>query len=451
MHKFEGIHFYICIINYNDIIRDEENRTGKVTRSIHALDTFFSSIERFGKKEFAPSFVVEKVTGSRLHLYITKDIKDAFSVVKSVSAYAYRLAQYLNHNIDKYQLLKDFIVNVGVAYGQFYDFEFVNEDYTETTTIGFAANLAAKLQTLSGSGKISISENIYNELANSERILYERVEDKSIGKYGQACFYTAGLSLIASFEGNFGLYLSDAKEYANSDNLKDIEYSTVRQQINFDYLNKTQCKRIEGIPIFADIRDFTSKFTTDDSNLDEMAYITQMILGAMYRVSSQHGGVHVQFQGDRELSLYHNIPDDENDNKMQGKKCFKSAVLASMRMIDAVKPFFVHIGVGGDFGKLFATKIGARGEKDNLILGETVIQADTMEDKCAGQDQVAITRAVYDGLKAEDSFLANQFKPIGEYYLATIGYDEYKRSVSYLRQKEDTAKNKYNGAWGDKL
>jgi len=41
MKRYEGIHFYINIKNYNSIILDEEKRYGSVNRSIHALDTFF--------------------------------------------------------------------------------------------------------------------------------------------------------------------------------------------------------------------------------------------------------------------------------------------------------------------------------------------------------------------------------------------------------------------------
>ena len=190
-----------------------------------------------------------------------------------------------------------------------------------------------------------------------------------------------------------------------------IDFATVRAPLNFRKLSKTQCKKLEGIPVFVDVRGFTSQFKEDDSNLEEMTQKTQQVLEAMYRVSTEHGGIHIQFQGDRELSLYHNIPEQTMNGTYQSEqKCFKAAVLASMRMIDVVKPYAIHVGVGEDFGRLFATKIGARGEKDNILLGETVIRADTMEDKYAAEDQVAITIEVYNGLKKEDAYLAKQLR-----------------------------------------
>ena len=90
MKKQSGIHFYINIVNFNKIIQTEEFKTNAVTHSIHALDTFFSSIESFGKKKYPKSFVVEKITGSRLHLYVTDVIGPAYDVVRTVSAFAFR-------------------------------------------------------------------------------------------------------------------------------------------------------------------------------------------------------------------------------------------------------------------------------------------------------------------------------------------------------------------------
>ena len=453
MQKHNGIHFYINIINFNAIISEEECKTQKVTHAIHAMDTFFTSIENFGKKHYPKTFVVEKITGSRLHLYVTDALNDAFEAVKCISAYAYQLARSINKDISKYKTLKDFYINVGVAYGKFYEFEFTtNNGFSETTTIGYAANYAAKLQALSQCGKISISEDVYDALPPEEKEIFEVVHDDSIKKYGQDKYYTSHLINLKSPVTITDEDMTIAINYANSDNLGDIEFAEVRSTLKFSELSKTQCKKLEGIPVFADVRGFTSQFMDDDSNLEEMAQRTQDILTSMYKVSTEHGGIHVQFQGDRELSLYHNIPGQIVDGVSQVEQtCFKSAVLASMRMVDAVKAYTVHIGVGEDFGRVFATKIGARGEKDNILIGETIIQADIMEDRNAAEDQIAITKKVFEGLREEDEYLASQFSQKGDYYISTIGYHQYSRNLSYKQQRNNTSNNNYNGAWGNQL
>lgn len=454
MQKYEGIHFYINIKNFDAVIIDEEKKSGNVTHAIHALDTYFSSVESYGKKCYPDTLTVEKITGARLHMYVVDAVDSAYSAVRAVSAFAYRLANFINKDIPKYKTLLNFNIQIGAAFGKFYDFEFTaKEGFSELTTIGHAANYAAKLQALTLLSKISISSDIYDSLPAGEKTEYTKVYDESIKKYGQECYYTM---LISNIKSPLIITIADleaVKKYANDLNLSDIEYSDVRKTLNYGNLSKTQCKKINGIPVFADVRGFTSKFNEDDSNLEEMTLITQNVLNTMYETTVRHGGVHVQFQGDRELALYHNIPETMVDGrKCVEIRCYKLAVLAAMRMIDAVKPYTVHIGVGADFGRLYATKIGARGEKDNILLGTTVITADQMEDKQAGEDQLAITKSLYDGLVAEDATLAHQFKvTMAGYYITTVGFTQYIKNLSFAKQQSDTNSSKYNGAWGDLL
>lgn len=80
MQKFEGIHFYVNVANFNEVVIDEESKNGKVNHSIHALDTFFSGIESFGKKKFPEKYVIEKITGARLHMYVVDDVNEAFPI-----------------------------------------------------------------------------------------------------------------------------------------------------------------------------------------------------------------------------------------------------------------------------------------------------------------------------------------------------------------------------------
>ena len=54
---------------------------------------------------------------------MTDDLNRAFEVAKAVSVYAFRLSGFINKDIAKYKTLKDFYINVGVAFGKFYDFE----------------------------------------------------------------------------------------------------------------------------------------------------------------------------------------------------------------------------------------------------------------------------------------------------------------------------------------
>ena len=444
LERKKGIHFYINIKNFNQVVSAEEEATSVVNHSIHALDTYFSSIERYGKKHYRDVLTIEKITGARLHLYVTDDIVSAYDCVKNIVSYAYQLSKLINNKIPKYKTLKNFQIQVGAGFGCFYEFLFKHndskgiQDYGELTTIGYAANYAAKLQGLAGVSRICISEDIYKVITDDIEI-YSRCEDERIEKYGQNCYNDASLSEISKAYNISDNELSEVIEYAKKVNLTDMRFVGVRNQLSFADLSKTSGKKITGIPLFADVRGFTSKFKDDDSNLEDMTVETERILTSMYNVTMKHGGIHVQFQGDREEVLFHDIGNE---------LCLENAIFAGMRMIDAINKQGVHIGVGADYGTLYATKIGARGEKDNILIGKTVISADRLEDAKADINQIAISDDVYQRLLKIESSLVSFFKKNSKgTYVATVGYQEYLAEMESIQHRNITKKGDYNGAW----
>lgn len=443
MDKYSGMHMYICVTNYDGIIANDEAENGDVARSIHALDTFFTAIERYGNKLFPDRFVVEKITGARLHLYILADLRDSFEVVKSVSAYAYFVSRLINSDTTKFSKLNDLKINVGADFGDFYIFEFETEGYSEITSIGYVANYASKLQSVASTNRLSISSDVFDVLQQEEKSYFAKNQDESLTKYGDGVHYSVELKRIISSTSITDKDVKEFKDRIASVNLDDFKYSSVRKPLDFSSLNKLNCKEFYGIPLYVDVRGFTGKFYEDDSNIEEMKNQTTRILLEMYQNTITHGGVHVQFQGDRELSVFHNIPNDSDDVGT----CFVRAITTAMRHIDTMRSFEVQVGVGVDYGRLFATKIGARGEKDNLLLGETLIKADKMEDCYAKENEIAITSEVYKGLMIEDKMLASQFVHRGDYYIASIGFQEYMLEVSENELKTRNISKGYNPAW----
>ena len=437
MRRKEGCHFYINIANLNEVVTKEEERTGNVIHAVHALDTFFTSIEAYGKNNYPDIFAVEKVTGSRLHMYVIDGITKAYSAIIDIAVYAYALSSYLNKNVGKYNSLLDFEIQVGCCYGKFYDFIFKTEEKEEETTIGYAANYAAKLQSITSTGFLSISENIYEEIEEEQKSFFSIKRDGRISKYGQSCYYTANLSKF-NVAKRVESGLEYAKEVAYRVNLNELHFASANSKINLDYLTKKESKKIEGIPLFADVRGFTAQFKDDDSNLAEMAKKTQDILTSMYKIVNRKG-THVQFQGDREFALYHNFGDYD---------CCEDAVLAGMRIIDAVHEFQVCVGVGQSLGKLFVSKIGARGEKDIVVLGHTVIEADAFEDDYAKENQLVIGSEIYQVLRARNFQLAGQFTKLNERcYYTTVGYKKFMQLIEDERLTKNNQQRNYNGAW----
>ena len=438
--KQESIFTYINIANFDDVAEKEESATHEVGHSIHALDTFFSSVEAYGMKHYPGLFLVEKITGSRLHMYVVSDsISLAFDIVSSVTKYADELTVYLKNNVSKYKMLVPFWIQVGACFGPFYEFEFKRKDADEMTTIGYAANYAAKLQNLTQPQHIMISEDMYDDLSSDQKQHFRKVSPDVIRKYKQENCYDAEIKNL-QVKYNFRRDFERAEQLSNRIDLQDMNFRSANQPLNYKDLSKTECKKITGIPLFADVRDFTIQFDEDGANLEEMAVKTQNILTAMYEVVEGRHGIHVQFQGDREMALFHDYSD---------YSCVVDAVTAGLRIIDAIKGYQVSVGVGQSIGRLFAAKIGARGEKDNILLGRTVSEADKNEDEYAGKNQLVLSTDLYEELKKKDSSLAALFKKKNsEAYYTESGYRSYISQASYSQLKRDNACNNYNKAWG---
>lgn len=447
MNKKSGIHFYINIKNFDNVVINEEERFGAVNHSIHALDTLFSSVERFGNRKYKDIFVVEKITGARLHMYFKEKNSDAINALFNIASYAYAVALRINKDIAKYKNLTDFKIQMGADVGDFFVYEFWYPDNkhenlgSETTTIGYPANYAAKLQALAETSNLNISADLY-ALCDDKNDVFQRMKSDSIKKYGQTEYYSTHIMNLG-FDYNIDDEMRMVSEYAGKINLTDMSFSRPNSLISFHDLSVSQGKEVVGVPLFADVRGFTAKFYADGSNLESMAVETQMVLEAMYNVTTMHGGIHVQFQGDREMALFHDIGDE---------KCVETAILAGMRMIDKVGDTMldIHLGTGCDYGKMYAAKIGARGNRDNILVGETVLNADRLEDESAKENQIAISEEIYNELKEMDSNLVGFFKKNSDGdYIATVGYKQFLRESANLQHNRATKSHSYNGAWNE--
>lgn len=125
------------------------------------------------------------------------------------------------------------------------------------------------------------------------------------------------------------------------------------------------------------------------------------------------------------------------------------AVQTGLRIIDKVQEYEVNVGIGESIGNLFATKIGARGEKDNLLLGSTVTQADHYEDEFAGKNQLVVSKEIYEYLKNNKPLWAENFEKIKdqEAYRTRVGYRELLRQSEQKKLIINTHQSNYNGAW----
>ena len=473
MRAYNGIHFYINLNNLNKIIKDDEKSHDDLCRTFHALNTFTATMEKFAN-EFG-DVEVEKFTTSRLHFYIPIDNNDNTVTTEMLELVAFSkvLTNFINKN-SKYQSLIDFKIGAGADYGKYTEFKFTDAEsqLEEMTTIGAPANRAAKLQSLCADGKFLISKEVLNRLPIPMRSLFfgnGEATKELARKYTDLTAYEADVDSIHSRLSDS--YISREQrslEYASSVvqslNLAEMNISDTNKQLEFNNLSIKNSKSIESATIlFSDIRGFTQR--VDESNLSEMKQLTKIVLEMMNKAVRRRDGVHVQFQGDRESAVFNQYNSESDDYVLR-------AVLCAMQMLDKLDELNngrddkLNIGIGCAVGNTFATRIGMRGNKFNVVMGETVKEADDAEDNVAGthiyspQTEIAITEEMYKyltNLPGKDSeFIKESFKERiykgKKYYISTTRFSEYQKKAVVYSQEQNASRASNNGGlkpWGD--
>ena len=112
----------------------------------------------------------------------------------------------------------------------------------EMTTIGYAANYAAKLQNLSKPQHIMISEDMYDDLVPDQKLHFRKVSPVVIRKYGQENCYDAEIKNL-QVKYNFRRDLERAEQFSNRVDLQDMNFRSANQPLNYKDLSKTECKK----------------------------------------------------------------------------------------------------------------------------------------------------------------------------------------------------------------
>lgn len=467
-----GIHLYININNLNSVVKKDENNHDNLCRTFHALNTFTAIIEKFAN-EF-DNIAIEKFTTSRLHIYIPVNITADKIIEETIElvAFAQKLADFINKS-SKYQSLVNFQIGCGADYGKYTEFEFTDKDtnLTEMTTIGSPANRAAKLQSLCDNGKVLISKEVYELLPQKYKTLFfgdHTATLKLARKYYDLSAYGATINdltkqLDNKFTERASRNLDDAATLINNLNLGDMSISEICNKLDFSNLSLKNSKRIEEAAIlFADIRGFTKK--VDESNLSEMKQLVQVVLTMMYHEVLERDGVHVQFQGDRESAVFNKYKNETYDFAIR-------CILCAMHMLDRVDDINqnrtdkLNIGIGCSLGNIYAAKIGIRGQKFNLMMGQTVKEADDAEDNVAGvgikssETEIAITEELYKHLASLSGNIASKIKSTFseretngiKYYISTTRLSEIQTTTANKIVKENASKANHNNGikpWG---
>lgn len=152
------------------------------------------------------------------------------------------------------------------------------------------------------------------------------------------------------------------------------------------------------VVFFSDIRGFTPM--SEKMSPDEIASLLTEYFTEMVGIVFEHGGTLDKFMGDAIMALW-GAPvaaEDDADRAMQ-------AAIEMMRVLGELnqkwgaegKPY-VEIGIGINFGEVFAGNIGAEQRMEYTVIGDAVNVASRLCSK-AGGGQVIVSEPFYNALK----------------------------------------------------
>jgi class 3 adenylate cyclase len=278
----------------------------------------------------------------------------------------------------------------------------------ELLFLGAPANHAAKI--ISSEQRLRLTQVVYDALPEDLRGLCLKTDE---GPYQLKPITCGDLDeLLTAHELTWDRDLSasnvddDKKRYP----LKDIGYSSAEAAIDLDALSIYNNKRVIGASIFADVSGFTHYIDEATSEEDKQAALR--VFHAIRKetarvITGDFDGLRIQYQGDRIQGLFHMPQDDE---AAIIEKVIEAAAGLQSSMESTLKACLpevsdLHLAIGIDLGSTLVSKLGARGQRDRICLGETVENAAQLEERSEG-GQIAVSSQVHDLLS---DYLCDRF------------------------------------------
>lgn len=464
MDKISGVHLYVNIRNLMNIISEEEEKDDDLKRTLHRLQTYFVGHTKLIKKY---SGIIEKYAGGRSHiLFEVEDDNISYDEILEVVAACFIFNNNIFNKLTKYSKYPKFSIHAGIDFGDYFEYNIddgINE--AEFTTIGRVANNSAKIQSYAPKNYIYITKKFYEKLDNEFQKAFieltEEEKEKFNDKIRSKTFFKAHYNEIFDKDKMEEIEegLSDIKERVEEEsrdlNISDIKFESCNKQISFEGLSlKGRNKRLESAGVIcADIRGFTKLFYENDQNLDDLVEVMEKIYSIMGTAVLNMEGTKVQYQGDRIIAIYNDFDDAEDHIVRMLKAAFElNQRIQELNEQDDIKEKLnkrkISIGIGCSSGKVIATRLGMKGNKDNIILSDSYKVANKCEDTYADSNEIVINKDLKDIIDEKaDELKAPEFLALQElftaisttgYYVTTTTIDEFNELVEQKKELQDS-------------
>ena len=389
-----GAHVYVQVPNFAHLASDSIYAQDDYKRMIQSVHIYQRAVTNIVK---GLGGVFVHFQGPKLHALFYRPIDDAEKLAVRAVLLQLVLKDFVATIFNPAFPYDNFTIAGGADLGNSIGtMDGINRD-RELLFLGSPANHAAKV--ISSAKCLRLTKNIYDVLPDDLRALCFKTNDDS---YQLDTVTSNDLDELLMTHGLTWERKRSMRAVDNDKNsfpLKDIGYSSAEVPIDLDDLSIHNNKKVLGASIFADISGFTRYIDAAKSENDKI--IALRVLHAIRKetarvIKGDFNGLRIQYQGDRIQGLFH-LPQD--DEAAIAKKVVEAAagLQSSMELIlkeclPEANGLRLAIGVG--LGTTLVSKLGARGQRDRICLGESVECAAQLEERSEG-GQIALSGRIY--------------------------------------------------------
>lgn len=411
-----GAHVYLPVSNFphlaSEITTDAEYR-----QLIQATHLYQREVSRIVEDVESYEGLRVHFQGPKLHALFYRPIDDGQELAVRALLIQLVLRDFVRNVFNPaFADLGNFVLSGGADIGITIGTKNGQKADRELLFLGDPANRAAKI--IRQNGYLRITDNLYAALPKSLQDRCEAIGDGDA--YRVVPVEGEELQELLADHGHTWDPARSAERVEEDKDafpLKDIEYSSATERIDFEVLSIFNNKKVKGASVFADVSGFTAYVEAAEGDRDEQRARLRVFHAIRKEMSAvikgDFAGVRVQFQGDRVQGLFH-VPKDEHAQISQSAVECAAGLHQSMELtLKAALPEAddLHLAIGIDRGKTLASKLGTRGHRDRICLGEAVEAAAEHEERCEA-GETGIGKAVYDVLPEEvqETFLWSDAK-----------------------------------------
>lgn len=397
----EGAHVYTYVANFPRMATAYADDESEYKRFLQAVHLYQREVSRIVEDVDKFDGLRIQFQGPKLHALFYRPIKDT----KRLAILALLLQLVLKDFTNKvfnpaFPFSEDFTIAGGSDVGYSIGTRNGRNGDRELLFLGPCANYAAKI--ISSAGRLRITTELYEVLPEDLQEICTKIDDDVYQV--NAITQTRLDELLTEYSITWDREASAERIAEDMRNfpLKDIEYSSANTLIDIDALSIRNNKKVMAASIFGDIAGFTAYI--DGAATDEKKREALRVLHVIRRematvVAADHGGIRVQYQGDRVQGLFHMPKDDEGriaTDTVEAAISLQSSMEKTLKL-KLPEAVALRLAVGVDLDTTLVSKLGTRAHRDRICLGEPVETAAAHEENCAG-GKIGISKRVYEAL-----------------------------------------------------